>query len=97
MPDPNYFGRKRRARRDRGRRIKAMQHHPYVGGPIWLARLALARVRAGGVPLPKLMMLDEVDSINFNLTEKQARAEIVAETARFQALTSPSLGQPWEN
>ena len=54
--------RQRRARRARGRRIEARQTPPYIGGRIWLARATFARVRAGGAPLPKVMMLDEVDS-----------------------------------
>jgi hypothetical protein len=61
-PVPTYFGRKRRARRARGRRIEARRNHPYVGGRIWLARQTFARVRAGGAPLPRVIMLDEIDS-----------------------------------
>jgi hypothetical protein len=59
--DPT-IGRKRRARRARGRRIEARQNIPYIGGRTWLARATFARVRAGGAPLPRVMMLDEVDS-----------------------------------
>jgi hypothetical protein len=35
--DTTYFGRKRRARRAKGRRIKARKNPPYVDGRIWLA------------------------------------------------------------
>jgi len=35
--DTSYFGRKRRWRRARGRRIEARRKPPYVGGRIWLA------------------------------------------------------------
>jgi hypothetical protein len=59
--DTSYFGRKRRARRARGRSIEARRNPPYVGGRIWLARQTFARVRAGGAPLPRVM-LDEIDS-----------------------------------
>jgi len=62
-PVPTYFGRKRRARRARGRRIEARRNPPYVGGRVWLARQTFARVRAGGAPLPKVVTLDEVDSL----------------------------------
>jgi hypothetical protein len=58
------IGRKRRARRARGRRIEARQNPPYVGGS-WLARQTFARVRAGGAPLPRGIMLDEIDSFSF--------------------------------
>ncbi len=53
------IGRKRRARRARGRRIEARQNIPYVGGRIWLASSTPGfRTHL----LPRVMMLDEVDS-----------------------------------
>jgi hypothetical protein len=42
------------------------------------------------------MMLDEIDSLDFGLTEDQARAEIAAETERWKKLIDPSMGEPWE-
>jgi hypothetical protein len=56
--DPT-IGRKRRARRARGRRIAARRNTPYVGGQIWLAS---ARSGFRSYPPPKVMLLDEVDS-----------------------------------
>jgi hypothetical protein len=62
VPFGPTIGRKRRARRARGRRIKARRNPPYIGGRVWLARQTFARVRAGGAPLPRVIMLDEIDS-----------------------------------
>jgi hypothetical protein len=56
-PGPT-IGRKRRARRARGRRIEARRNTPYVGGWISLAGARCFR----SYPLPKVMILDEVDS-----------------------------------
>jgi hypothetical protein len=90
--DPT-IGRKRRARRARGRRIEARQNPPYVGGRIWLTS---ARSGFRSYPLPRVMMLDEIDSFDCGLTEEQARAEIAAEKERWRKLIDPSLGVPWE-
>ncbi len=63
--DPEHFGRKRRARRARGRRIEAMRNTPssmqrvFSGG--WIS-LAGARSGFRSHPLPKVMILDEIDT-----------------------------------
>jgi hypothetical protein len=92
-PDPT-IGRKRRARRARGRRIEARRNTPYVGGRIWLAS---ARLGFKSFPLPRVMMLDEIDSFDLlKFTEEQARAEIAARTERWRKLINPLMGKPWE-
>jgi hypothetical protein len=59
--DPT-IGRKRRARRARGRRIE--NRRPYSSAALAMACIWLASARSGfrSHPLPRVMMLDEVDS-----------------------------------
>ena len=91
--DRTYFGRKRRARRTRGRRIETRP--PYSAAAIaFAAEREQADVRS--YPLPSVMMLDEIDSFDFGLTEEQARAEIAAETERWRKLIDPSMGETWK-
>ena len=92
--DTTYFGRKRRARRARGRQIDGRWNPPYVGGRIWFTcrQPGLRTLRSNLVTL----LWDEVDSFNCGLTEEQARAEIAAETERWRKLIDPSVGEPWE-
>ena len=91
--DPTYFGRKRRARRARGRLIEGRWNPPYVGGRIWLAS---AKLGFRSYPLPRVMVFDEIDRFDSGLTEDQARAEIAAETERWRKLTDLLIGKPWE-
>jgi hypothetical protein len=95
--DTTYFGRKRRARRARGRRIDGRWNPPYFGGRIWLAS---ARSSFRSHPLPKVMMLDEVDSFpTGDLTvERWAGAQRLMRShcADADRFLDPSLGQPWE-
>lgn len=97
--DPNYYGRKRRARRARGRRIEAWPNPPSWGrrlpaGRIWIIgrQAGLRSIRRNWTTL----LYDEVDSFNCGLTEEQARAEIAAETERWRKLIDPSMGEQWE-
>ena len=92
-PGPT-IGRKRRARRARGRRIEGRRKPPYVGGRIWVIgrQAGLRSDRSKWTTL----LLDEVDSFNCGLTEEQARAEIAVETERWRKLIDPSMGEPWE-
>jgi hypothetical protein len=96
-PVPAHFGRKRRARRARGRRIEARRKPPYVGGRIWLAS---ARSSFRSHPLPKVMMLDEVDSFPTGAltVERWAGAQRLMRShcADADRFLDPSLGQPWE-
>ncbi len=98
--DPSYFGRKRRRRRARGRRIEAKRRttpaqmfHSTTEGPgiLTVAQWAAAR-RTVQAQRRDALRWDEVDSFSFGLTEEQARAEFAAETERWRRLTDPSLG-----
>jgi hypothetical protein len=55
--DPTYFGRKRRWRRARGRRIENKRNPPYVGGRIWLASAGRG---FKSYPLPRVTILDDM-------------------------------------
>ena len=96
--DRTYFGHKRRARRARGRRIEQQQRDrsffDWAMNRIRDAEREQADVRS--YPLPRVMMLDEIDSFDFGLTEEQARAEIAAETERWRKLIDPSMGETWK-
>jgi hypothetical protein len=101
--DSTYFGRKRRARRARGRRIEARRNTPYFGGQIWLAS---ARSGFRSYPPPKVMLLDEINSFPTGeppgwiprlMKRSSGSAFYVVPTEQdARAFFDPSLGEPWE-
>ena len=47
-------------------------------------------------PLPRVMMIDEIDSFECGFTREQALAEIAAETEQWRELIDSLKGEPWE-